>query len=134
MVRDLRLVLLLRVLSCAAWRHVCKRRASLSLVSTLLSQSPEFPWRPLVPCHSAWLETAGYHGRMYGACWYTAQHRRMSFIGTALNGFLFINVAAIIQQVFFTACRGSDESSFRVEQPTSQVPCKSTVLILAVEG
>lgn len=101
MVRDLRLALLLRVLSCAAWRHVCKRRASLSLVSTLLSQSPEFPWRPLVPCHSAWLETAGYHGRMYGACWYKAVHRRMPFIGTALNWFLFINVAAIIQHVFF---------------------------------
>lgn len=39
------------------------------------------------------------------------KHSRTSFVGTGLNGFLFINVAAIIQHVFFTACRGSDESS-----------------------
>lgn len=99
-----------------------QRRASLSLVSTLLSQSPEFPWRPLAPCHSAWLETAGYHGRMYGACWYKVQHRRISFIFIYLKVvfLLLIIVAAIIQHVFFTACSRPDESSSWAGQPNNQ--------------
>lgn len=71
-----RLVLLLRVLSCAAEeegrrrggggerrRCRCRRRH----MSPRFCHSPlELGRLPAVPCHSAWLETAGFHGGMFG--------------------------------------------------------------------
>lgn len=50
-------------------------------LSARFCHSPlEFGRLPAVPCHSGWLETAGYHGGLDGTRWYeVVQHWELLF-------------------------------------------------------
>lgn len=85
-----RLVLLLRVLSCAGGGSEeegerCRCHMSLRFCHSLL----ELGRLPAVPCHSAWLETAGFHRGMFGC----AGIRLDSWNNILHHFFFFFNVS-----------------------------------------
>lgn len=122
-------------------RRCCRRH-----MSPRFCHSPlELGRLPAVPCHSAWLETAGFHGGMFGcagiepSAWNNIIKPPFFFF---FKLFSFYQLASIA--IYLAACgptqpelmpnRFCENSPSIPARPNNPIPCKSAALILAVEG
>jgi len=145
MVRDLRLVLLLRVLSCALWGHMHEGGHRRHL-------SPRFchsPWsfsgslrslvtlpgcKQLVTRASAVLvnmEECMVHAGTKSGSWNNLCIFFFHFSIILYNIYVYL---CFVQCIYQLMSNRLDKSSSLVQWPNSPIPCKSAVLILAVEG